>query len=447
VTGVVWFRRDLRLTDNPAWSAATHRHDRVVALYVIDPHLWQNAGPHRGPQLAAHLRALDEELALLGGRLKVVAGRPEAVVPAHDADAFYWNTDYSPYARQRDQRVGDAVSVPVHHFAGSVVHAPGSVVSGAGTAYRVFTHFYRRWSELPVQLGAAPVRVSVDSDPGDGVPETPPPLLRGGEVAAQDRLEAFLDRVDQYGDGRDRPDLDMTSRLSADLKFGTLSPRAVAVEVGDATAGREAFIRQLAWRDFYTEVMANNPDTTRRALRGEYVAIEWRDDPEGLAAWQRGQTGYPIIDAGMRQLAREGWMHGRVRMLTASFLVKDLLIDWRQGERYFREQLLDGDVAQNVGNWQWVAGTGTDAAPYFRVFNPVTQSRKFDPAGDYIRRYVPELAGLANDAIHAPWEQAPLELAAAGVTLGVDYPMPIVDHAEARRQAIAAYEDARGAAT
>jgi deoxyribodipyrimidine photo-lyase len=268
--------------------------------------------------------------------------------------------------------------------------------------------------------------------------------MAGGEWAATERLEAFLERVDRYGEERNRPDLDTTSRLSADLKFGTIDPRTVAARVGDGTEGRRGFVRQLAWRDFYASVMAAFPHTATRAMRTEYDAIAWRDDPGGLAAWQEGRTGYPIVDAAMRQLAAEGWMHNRVRMIAASFLVKDLLIDWRLGEAHFRRLLVDADVAQNVGNWQWVAGTGTDAAPYFRVFNPVTQGRRFDPNGDYVRRWVPELARLAAGDIHAPWEVAPLDLASAGVVLGDTYPAPIVDHAEARDEAIAAYEAARG---
>jgi deoxyribodipyrimidine photo-lyase len=446
VTALVWFRRDLRLENNPAWSAATRAHGRVTALFVLDPALLARAGPHRGPQLAAHLRALDKGLAALGGRLKVRHGDPAGILRAEadDADAVYWNDDYSPYAVRRDQAVAAAIRSPAVRFDGTVVHPPGSIRSGTGAPYKVFTPFYRRWSERPLPMLDPPGEAAVADEPGDGIPTTPPPLLRGGEAAASRRLEAFLAAVDGYTDDRDRPDRDATSRLSSDLKFGSLSPAAVAATVGTGSAGREAFVRQLAWRDFHTQVLASNPTMLDRALRPEYDAVLWRRDPDGLAAWQEGRTGYPLVDAGMRQLAAEGWMHGRVRMITASFLVKDLLVDWREGERYFRHLLLDADPAQNVGNWQWVAGTGTDAAPYFRIFNPVSQSRKFDPGGNYIRRWVPELAELSGPAIHAPWEAGPLDLAAAGVILGDTYPAPIVDHAQARQETLAAYKQAVG---
>jgi deoxyribodipyrimidine photo-lyase len=250
--------------------------------------------------------------------------------------------------------------------------------------------------------------------------------------------------VDTYRADRDVLDGAGGSALSAALRFGTLSPRAVVRAVAGAGADREAFIRQLAWRDWFAHLLAEEPSLPTRSLRPEFEGIRWHHDPDGLEAWKSGRTGYPVVDAGMRQLAATGTMHNRARMITASFLVKDLLVDWRLGERHFRHLLVDGDVPQNAGNWQWVAGTGPDAAPYFRVFNPVTQSRAHDPTGAYIRRWVPELAGLDDDAVHAPWTVGPLELALAGVTLGDQYPAPIVDHAAARVRAIDAYRAARG---
>jgi deoxyribodipyrimidine photo-lyase len=316
------------------------------------------------------------------------------------------------------------------------------VLTQAGETYRVFTPFARSWRERPLDPWPEPGDAVIAGQVGLGVPQTDEPPMTGGEEAAMERLRSFEERVDRYPEERDRPDLDTTSRLSIDLKFGTISARTIADRIGFDTEPRWQFTRQLAWRDFYAALLVARPDTIDHAMRPEYDRIAWRDDPDGFEAWRTGTTGYPIVDAGMRQLLSEGFMHNRVRMIAASFLVKDLLIDWRLGERWFRRALLDGDVSQNVGNWQWTAGTGADAAPYFRIFNPVSQSRKFDPSGAYIRRWVPELAELQGGVIHAPWESGPLELAATGVVLGDTYPYPIVDHAMARERTLDTYKRA-----
>ena len=444
VTALFWFRKDLRLVDNPAWDAAA-AHSPIRPVFVIEPALWR-PGEHRTRQIAAELAELDRSLAALGGRLTVVTGPAERAIPALAAgsDAVYWNNDWSPYSTKRDRLVQARLTIPIHRFNGTLVHPPGSMLTGDGAPYKVFTPFYRKWLEAPLPGPAGkPVAPGITADPVEGVPDGGgSPLHAPGESAAVDRLHGFLGHVDEYDAIRDRPDLDRTSRMSADLKYGTISSRLVVEEVGVATPGRQALVRQLAWRDFHAHSLAAQPHAISRQIRPEYAGIRWRDDPAGLEAWRRGRTGYPIVDAGMRQLQTEGWMHNRLRLITASFLVKDLLIDWRIGERHFRRLLVDGDVAQNVGNWQWVAGTGSDAAPYFRVFNPVLQGRKFDPDGAYVRRWIPELSGLSAALIHAPWER-PDEAAARGVTIGVDYPPPVVVHPEARLRALAAYAAAR----
>ena len=445
MTAIFWFRRDLRLSDNPAWDAAAADHDVVRPVVVIEPSLWR-PGEHRTRQIAAELGELDRSLAALGGRLTVVTGPAERAIPAlvAGADAAYWNDDRSPYSTKRDRAVAANLAIPIRRFNGTLVHPPGSILTGQGAPYRAFTPFYRKWLEAPLpERGAPPAASGITADPGDGVPAAGgPPLQAPGEHAALERLEAFLEGVDQYQSLRDLPEHDCTSRLSADLKYGTISPSFVVEEVGAATPGRRAFVRQLAWRDFYAHSLADQPWSIHRPIRAEYATIRWRDDPAGLAAWKGGRTGFPIVDAGMLQLQAEGWMHNRLRLITASFLVKDLLIDWRIGERHFRRLLIDGDIAQNVGNWQWVAGTGSDAAPYFRVFNPVLQSRRFDPEGRYLRRWIPELRSLPAHLIHAPWERA-AEVATHGVRIGVDYPFPAVDHREARTRTLDAYAAAR----
>jgi deoxyribodipyrimidine photo-lyase len=449
---VVWFRRDLRLHDNPAWASASETADHVTALYVLDPTLLSSAGEFRRTQLFAHLHGLDESLRRQGGRLMVLRGAAEKIVPevaaAREATLVCTNADVTPYARRRDGLIKDLLGSSFQRWWGGLVHAPGTVVTAKGRTSRVFTPFAAKWDRLPLPAWPEGAPVAVDDDVGEGLPAGgPEPFQPGGERAATDRLLDFSGRVDDYDTTRDLPATDGTSVLSADLRFGTLAPRTVVDTIGTSTAGRAAFVRQLAWRDWYAHLLWELPTLVESSMRPELAHIAWENDPADIAAWQEGRTGYPYIDAGMRQLATTGWMHNRVRMAAASFLIKDLLVDWRIGERWFRRLLVDADVAQNAGNWQWVAGTGPDAAPYFRVFNPLLQSQKFDPDGDYIRKFVPELAGVANPWIHRPWAAPPDELMAAGVALGVTYPYPIIDHSFARSRAINAYTEATKATT
>ena len=474
--GVVWFRKDLRLIDNPAWDTAVGACRRVTALFVVDPAVMDLAGPHRRTQLAAHLRALDEDLQALGGRLRLRSGDPATVVPQvmeeAGADALYANADAAPGSRRRDQRVFRALDslaarthgdqpVPFHTFWGTLVVPPRAVTTAKGDVSQVFTPFYKRWRDTPWDPW-----VDHRTDPDRSVAEVtrPPasaawgtgttttlgdlpgsgddPHHSGGSRAALGRLDAAVQRAARYSDERDRPDLASTSELSVDLHFGTLSPRRAAVALRDVPGGA-AIVRQLAWRDWYAHLLWEHPRLTRHPMRPAYEALQWQNDNEEFEAWCAGTTGYPIVDAGMRQLAATGWMHNRVRMIVASFLVKDLLVDWRWGEAHFRRLLVDGDTTQNVGNWQWVAGTGPDAAPYFRIFNPTTQAKKFDPDGDFVRSWVPELVNLPRAWIHEPGAAPDRVLAEAGVELGTHYPRPIVDHGDARQRTLAVYQHAR----
>jgi deoxyribodipyrimidine photo-lyase len=450
-TAVVWFRRDLRLEDNPAWAHATRESDAVAAVFVVDPLPWQRAGPARRALLIAHLRALHDELTELGGGLHLLHGDPVLELPGFArrlaAASVHLNADVSSYARRRDRTVESAlVPTPLHTHWGNLVHPPGSVAAkSTGEVHRVFTPFHRAWRSTPRDQWPEPADTTVVTPGTDPRWPSGIELLPDGDgaTAATRALAAWTDRVDDYDTTHDLVAHDEgTSHLSAHLRFGTLSARHVIDVVGDSTPGRAAFVRQLAWRDWYAHLFSAEPRLARRAMKPAMDTIPWNHDPDGLEAWKAGRTGYPIVDAGMRQLATTGWMHNRARMITASFLVKDLLIDWRSGEAHFRRELIDYDLSQNAGNWQWVAGTGPDAAPYFRVLNPVTQSRRFDPRGNYIRRWIPELGALSHDSVHAPWEVGPLELASAGVVLGRDYPAPIVDHAEARERALCAYSRA-----
>ena len=448
---IFWFRRDLSLVDNLAWSAATTDHREVLPVYVLDHRLLDAAGTYRRRQLIASVESLARQIEDLDGALTILVGEPVDVLGRlaleNQVHVCVWNADVTGFAQSRDRAVNAALArlhVRVETAWSTLVQPPGSITTASGDVPRVFGRFFERWADREMLPRVGPgdariLRVERDELPAlDGdVPQA------AGEDAARARLDAFLERVDRYDSDRDRPDYDATSHLSADLHFGVISPREVVRSVGRATPGRRAFVRQLAWRDWYAHLFAQRPELVDQCQQPAFDAIEWCNDPDDVAAWKEGRTGYPIVDAAMRELAATGWMHNRLRLITASFLVKDLLIDWRLGERHFRSLLVDGDVSQNAGNWQWSAGTGPDAAPYFRILNPITQACRFDPEGQYVRRWVPELAALQGAAIHAPWKLGPLELASAGVVLGETYPVPIVDHAIARQRALAAYAAAR----
>ncbi len=454
-----WLRRDLRLDDNDALRAALAGGRRVVPVFVLDPVLLDGptSSPTRTAFLLGGLRALDASLRARGSRLVARRGRPVEVLARllaeTGATAIYAEDDHSPYAVRRDSEVGR--QLPVHFFGSSAIRPPGTVLKADGSPYTVFTPFSRAWLAQPLpgrgDLWAAP---SALPDPGDAAGEPLPatPALPAavpfppGEAEAQRRLRAFAaESIAAYDLLRDRVDMEGTSRLSPYLRFGMVAPRAAAVaalaaqaeQTGGGGAGR--WLNELIWRDFYIHILAHFPAVAHESFRPAARAIAWRNDPREFIAWCAGETGYPIVDAAMRQLNTSGWMHNRARMIVASFLVKDLLIDWRWGERWFMRRLVDGDPAANNGGWQWTAGTGTDAAPYFRVFNPVTQGRKFDPVGRYVRHWLPALAGVPDAFVHEPWRLDAAGQRAAGCVIGRDYPLPIVDHALARERVLAAY--------
>lgn len=460
-----WIRRDLRLSDNQALTAALAAAHHVVPVFVLDPALL--ASPYNSPKRQAFLfeglRSLDADLRARGSRLIVRQGDPVAelskLMAETGAQAIYAEADWSPYARQRDRRV--AAVLPLQHTGGVVVHRPDEVLKDDGAPYTVFTPFSRRWLSLPLpepaDLIPAPQRIATPDDVASLPVPTEPALpatvpFPAGEAEAQRRLAAFTRddgaAITRYRDERNRPDLASTSQLSPYLRFGMLSARQAVVaarqarraaRTTDACYGAETWLNELIWREFYVSILYHFPHVRGGSFQRQYDRIPWVNDETSFAAWCQGRTGYPIVDAAMRQLVQTGWMHNRSRMIVASFLVKDLLIDWRWGERFFMQHLVDGDPAANNGGWQWTAGVGTDAAPYFRIFNPVAQGSKFDPNGDYVRTWVPELAHVPVKYVHEPWKMPAAQL-------GVDYPAPIVDHALARERTLIAYGQAKQAA-
>jgi deoxyribodipyrimidine photo-lyase len=461
-----WVRRDLRLTDNQALSAAVTAGAQVAPVFVLDDKLLGSpyASPRRTAFLFAGLAALDADLRSRGSRLIVRRGEPAAELAQLCAEvgamAVYTERDYSPYATRRDETVGATLPVPLQLTEGVTVQPPAAVHKEDGAPYTVFTPFSRRWQALgPLtrrEILPAPRQIATPAHIGSApLPAAEPglhDLFPAGEAEAKRRLAAFVAGDDalvfRYAARRNEPGSDGTAQLSPYLRFGMVSPRMAAVAAyeaierapdDDERKGAQTWLSELIWREFFTAILATFPHVRRGSFRPEYDAIRWRNDPEEFAAWCEGRTGYPLIDAAMRQLRTTGWMHNRTRMAVASFLVKDLLIDWRWGERWFMQQLLDGDPAANNGGWQWTAGTGTDAAPYFRIFNPVSQGEKFDPEGVYVRQYLPELHAVPGQYLHAPWMMPRSEQVRARCIIGQDYPAPIVDHKFARERVLAAY--------
>lgn len=437
-----WFRRDLRLADNTALHAAAQSAN-LIPLFILDDALLSasRSSPARVAFMLDCLHALDASLRARGSGLVLRRGEPlvvlRQVIAETGANRLTYNRDYSPYARQRDQRVQTGLSIPIDTYADLVLHEFDEVLTDSGAPYQVFTPYKRRWLALPkpqpvpdrplpplppqLERGEIPPAVAL----GAALP--PQPITSAGEDAARTLLADFVaKRLATYATGRDMLGADGTSRLSAHLRWGTISIRqcnAAAQKLDGASAA--VWLAELAWRDFYHMILAHYPHVLRRSFRAKYDRIAWENNADYFAAWCEGRTGYPIIDAAMHQLAATGWMHNRARMLVASFLCKDLLVDWRWGEHFFMQKLLDGDSAANNGGWQWAAGTGTDAAPYFRIFNPTTQGQKFDPNGDYIRRWLPGSYHVAPIVDHRAQRQKALDLYAVtkndGASCGITF--------------------------
>ena len=457
-TLIVWFRRDLRLHDNIALHEAIAQAESVIPLFVFDPAILERAdtGAARVTFLVDALGVLDTNLHKVGGRLIIRRGSvPEQIVKAAEefgADGVFHHREFEPMGKTRDEAVAKALTERgkvCEAFSGLSLFEPGEIQSQAGTPYTVFSPYKRQWFSRPAEGPLpAPLRIKmpegIQSDPLPTAEElkftTTQKFECGGEDAAHKILHEFVKtKIDEYDTERDILGSDGTSRLSRHLHLGTISPRFIIDTVrraGRESAGRTTFLSELAWHDFYLQILVHFPHVAEGAFRPQYDALEWENDEELFAAWKEGRTGYPIVDAAMRQLNSEAWMHNRGRMIVASFLTKDLLIDWRKGERYFMQQLVDGDLSANNGGWQWAAGTGTDAQPYFRIFNPTSQGEKFDPNGTYVKEWVPELSRVPAKFIHQPWKLSEAEREHLGCS---EYPQPVVDHAIQRGRALALY--------
>ncbi len=480
---ILWFRQDLRLQDNPALQAALASGGPIVPVYILDDAgegRWSAGGASRW-WLHHALAALDTALRDRGSRLILARGAAlpvlEELQRTTGATTVCWNRRYEPTVIARDTAIKAyfiAVGVEVKSCNASLLFEPQAVANKQGKPFQVFTPFWRHCLTLPI---AAPVKFTAKALPAParwpgslelgelgllprlGWAAGFPMHWQPGEAGAHRRLKEFVtEAVDTYGERRNSPDVDGTSRLSPWLHTGEIGPRQIwaALQargkdtgVFPASNGERVFLSEVGWREFAHHLLYHYPHTPEQPLRSDFARFAWAEDPKGtrLRAWQRGLTGYPIVDAGMRQLWQTGWMHNRVRMIAASFLVKHLRLSWTHGAAWFWDTLVDADLANNTLGWQWTAGCGADAAPYFRIFAPVLQGEKFDPAGDFVRHWVPELARVPAKFVHRPWEAPADVLASAGVTLGGNYPRPIVDHGEARTAALAAFKNLRREAT
>ncbi|MGO8843641.1 MAG: cryptochrome/photolyase family protein [Methyloceanibacter sp.] len=451
---IVWFRLDLRLTDHPALAAAAETGTPLLPLYILGR--WRMGGASRW-WLHGSLAALDKDLGRMGGRLCLRQGSAPEVLAAllaeTGASAIHATRDYAPWDEALEQAVlavCKANGAEFRTLGGRLLFEPESILTKEGKPYRLFAPFWRVC--LAAKTPRAPLRVPKRAKFVEAESERLDVWAAWGSRGA--RLVSFTDfHLSSYAEGRSRLDLNVTSRLSPHLHFGEVSPNQVWHAVASAAsragaprgaeAGAEAYLRELAWRDFSYHLLKHFPAMVSEPLRPEFTSFPWCDDAQALAAWREGRTGYPIVDAAVRELWQTGFMPNRVRMIVASFLVKHLLIPWQTLAQWFLDTLVDADLANNQANWQWVAGSGTDAAPCFRIFNPVLQGEKFDPDGAYVRRWVPELGALAAAHLHAPWQAPDLALTQAGVTLGQSYPRPIIDHATARARALAAFATLR----
>ena len=463
-----WHRRDLRTRDNPALAAAA-REGPVVGLFVFDDAVLEHAGAPRVRYMLDALAALRARYRALDSDLVVRHGDPRDVVPrvaqTVGAERVVWNKDYSGLARERDaavRRALDDADVDRESVHDHLHHEPGSITTNQGDPYSVYTYFWKKWRDrekaepYPEPTADGLADPGVVDDTGSlptiddlGFEEPDATVSDAGMAPARERLDAFCaDGIFRYESDRDYPTRNAVSGLSVDLKWGTVGVREVYTATEEAMAAAEEsetesveeFQSQLAWREFYTHVLFFNPEVVSENFKSYENDIEWRDDEAELRAWREGETGYPIVDAGMRQLRQEAYMHNRVRMIVASFLTKDLLCDWRHGYAHFRERLADHDTQNDNGGWQWAASTGTDAQPYFRIFNPMTQGERYDPDAEYIKAHVPELRGTEPEIIHSWHECSALQRRNAAP----DYPEPIVDHSERREEALAMFERARG---